>query len=166
MKKLKDNISDKVYTPEAWAMDMISHFHPSGTVLDPCRGGGVFFDNLSEPKLYCEIDDGVDFFSFHDKIDWIISNPPYSIFDPWLDHSLTLANDIVYLIPVNKILSSMPKMRKIYAYGGIAEIRYYGTGREAGFPFGFPVGAVHIKKNYNGPIQISWYRKETINGSE
>ncbi len=158
--KLKDNIADKVYTPEPWALDMIAHFKPTGTILEPCKGKGVFFDNLPEPKLFCEIDEGIDFFEYSGKVDWIISNPPYSIFDPWLDHSLTVANDIVYLIPVNKVLSSLKKLRKIYAFGGIAEIRYYGTGRDAGFPFGFPVGAMHFKRGYDGPMHITWYKKE------
>ncbi len=124
----------------------------------------MFYDEMPAPKKWCEISEGVDFFSMHEKVDWIVSNPPYSIFDKWLDHSLTIGDHIVYLIPVNKLLSSLKKLRKVYAFGGIAHIRYYGTGRDAGFPFGFPVGAVYLRRGYNGPIEISWFA-DVLNNS-
>lgn len=150
------NPEDIVYTPTAWAEDMVDFFQPSGICLDPCRGGSVFYDRLPEPKLWCEITEGVDFFDFTGKVDWIVSNPPYSLFSRWLDHSLDIADNVVYLIPVNKVMSSLQKLHQIYAYGGIAHIRYYGKGRDAGFPFGFPVGAIHLKRGYDGPCGISW----------
>ena len=151
------NPNDVVFTPIEWARDIVDFFRPSGTCLDPCRGESAFFDELPEPKLWCEISEGVDFFEFDGKVDWIISNPPYSLFSRWLDHSLKVADHIVYLIPVNKLLSSLQKLHKVYQFGGIAHIRYYGTGRDAGFPFGFPVGAVYLKKGYVGPMEISWF---------
>lgn len=153
----EQNPNDVVFTPVEWAKDIVAFFQPSGTCLDPCRGESAFFDQLPEPKLWCEIVEGVDFFRFHEKVDWIISNPPYSLFSRWLDHSLELADHIVYLIPVNKLLSSLQKLHKVYRFGGIVHIRYYGTGRDAGFPFGFPVGAVYLKRHYTGPMEISWY---------
>lgn len=151
------NPNDVVFTPIEWARDIVGFFRPSGMCLDPCRGESAFFDELPEPKLWCEISEGVDFFEFHEKVDWIISNPPYSLFSRWLDHSLKVADHIVYLIPVNKLLSSLQKLHKVYQFGGIAHIRYYGTGRDAGFPFGFPVGAVYLKRGYDGPMEISWF---------
>ncbi|MBY3432704.1 hypothetical protein HFN89_00760 [Rhizobium laguerreae] len=154
----EQNRNDVVFTPASWAGDIVDFFKPAGLCLDPCRGGSAFFDVLPEPKLWCEITDGVDFFDFRTKVDWIVSNPPYSIFSKWLDHSLQLADHIVYLIPVNKLLSSMQKLHKVYRFGGIAHIRYYGTGRDAGFPFGFPVGAVYMKRGHEGPVEISWYQ--------
>lgn len=157
MKAVKVNPNDVVHTPKKWAADMIEHFKPEGLTLDPCRGKGAFYDQLTGDKLWCEISEGVDFFKFTQNVDWIISNPPFSTFGPWLDHSLTLASDVVYLIPVNKIFSSIVKLNKIRLWGGIPHIRYYGSGRDLGFPFGFAVGAVHMKKGYSGPISISWY---------
>ena len=152
------NPNDIVYTPTEWARDIVEFFKPEGVCLDPCRGASAFYDVLPEPKKWCEIAEGVDFFEFDEKVDWIISNPPYSTFARWLDHTLDLdPAHIVYLIPVNKLLSSLDKLHKVYRYGGIAHIRYYGTGRDAGFPFGFPVGAVYLKRGYSGPVEISWY---------
>ena len=152
------NPRDVVYTPVEWARDIVAFFSPAGICLDPCRGGSAFYDFLPEPRRWCEIAEGVDFFEFNGQVDWIVSNPPYSKFGRWLDHSLGLAENIVYLIPVNKLLSSLPRLGKVYDYGGIRHIRHYGSGRDAGFPFGFPVGAVHLRRGYDGPIDISWYR--------
>lgn len=150
------NPNDVVYTPEWIALDMIKHFKPEGIILDPCSGGGVFFNNLEGNKYFCEIEKGVDFFDFELPVRWIISNPPYSIFDEWLTHSLPLADEVCYLIPVNKLLSSYKKLQEVYKWGGIKHIRYYGSGRKIGFPFGFPVGAVHLSKNYKGEVGISF----------
>jgi hypothetical protein len=155
--KVDHNPQDLVFTPGEWARDIVAFFEPIGMCLDPCRGGSVFYDLLPSPKHWCEIREGRNFFDFHERVDWIVSNPPYSIFDEWLDHSLKIADNAVYLIPVNKILSSLKKLETIYRYGGIAHIRYYGSGRDAGFPFGFPVGAIHLKRNYSGPMGISSY---------
>ncbi len=43
----------------------------------------------------------------------------------------------------------------VFQYGGIKEIVFMGTGNKHGFPVGFPVGAVHFKKNYKGDIKYS-----------
>lgn len=145
-------------TPQYVADDIIKFFKPEGVILEPCRGSGSFYNTLPDGTLWCEITEGVDFFNFEGHVDWLITNPPYSIFDKWLDKSLDTADNLVFLIPVNKVLSSLKKLKKIYEFGGIEHIRYYGTGRDIGFPFGFPVGAVYIKKNYVGPMNISFFK--------
>lgn len=160
---MKFNPNDIVLTPDKWAADIIEHFKPEGVTLDPCRGEGAFYNKLTGERLWCEITEGVDFFQFNKPVNWIVSNPPYSTFGPWLDHSLTLAENIVYLIPVNKIFSSATKLRKIQKWGGIPHIRYYGSGRDMGFPFGFAVGAVHLQRGYSGPIQTSWHADALAN---
>jgi len=153
-----NNINDVVMTPHYVAKDIIEFFKPSGVILEPCRGTRSFYNQLPEGTLWCEISEGVDFFKFNQKVDWVVTNPPYSIFDKWLDKSLATADNLVFLIPVNKILSSLKKLKKIYKFGGIEHIRYYGTGRDIGFPFGFPCGAVYIKKGYVGPMNVSFFQ--------
>lgn len=75
------NICDVVYTPDWLAADMIADFKPDGIIMDPCRGKGAFFDKLPAGALWCEIEQGRDFFFCEMKVDWLISNPPYSIFE-------------------------------------------------------------------------------------
>ncbi len=40
------NPKDIVYTPEDVAKDIVSFYKPSGKVLDPCKGEGVFLKYL------------------------------------------------------------------------------------------------------------------------
>jgi DNA-binding XRE family transcriptional regulator len=71
---------DVVYTPRVLAQSVVDHFKPSGTILEPCRGSGHFYDAFppNTTKLYCEIDEGLDFFDWHEPVDWIISKGPLS----------------------------------------------------------------------------------------
>jgi hypothetical protein len=150
------NPSDIVYTPDDVARDIVDHFSPSGKCLDPCRGDNAFYKYLPEGSLWCEIKDGKDFFDFNNTVDWIVSNPPYSIFADFLQHSLDIAKDIVYLIPTNKIFQSFRYWDMLRKWGGVREIFFIGGGRSIGLPFGFAVGAVHFQRNYTGGIGITY----------
>lgn len=152
---MSKNIGDKVYTPENIAKQIISEFDLSGTVLDPFKGKGAFYDNFPETvkKDWCEIDDGKDFFTFNERVDWIVSNPPYSIFGDVLDHSFELCDNIVYLIPINKLTSSFTRIKYLRDWGGIPKIILMSP-KEIGFPFGFAVGAVYFKKDYKGQTEF------------
>ena len=105
---MSQNIGDKVYTPPKIAKRIIDSFDLKGKVLDPFKGKGAFYDNFPETveKDWCELDEGKDFFNYNDPVDWIVSNPPYSIFNKVIEHSFELSDNIVYLIQINKITSS------------------------------------------------------------
>ena len=150
------NIKDVVYTPDDVARDVVSFFAPSGRVLDPCRGDGAFYKYLPSGSDWCELKDGKDFFEFHDKVNWIVSNPPYSIFAKFLDHSFEVAENIVYLIPLNKPFNSYAIMKRVEAWGGIKHIFVIGPGAKLNFPIGFCIGAVHFQRGYTGPIGLSF----------
>lgn len=153
--------SDIVYTPDAVAYDIVSHFKPAGKCLDPCLGDGVFLKYLPPDSDWCEIRQGRDFFDYTNNVDWIIGNPPYSIFVDFLRHSFSVSFNVVYLVPTNKIFQSFKIMDQIKAYGGIHTMLVYGGGQNIGMPFGFSVGAFYFKKNYTGGTIID-FRK--ING--
>jgi hypothetical protein len=153
---LKPN--DKIYTPEKIAKQMISFYSMQGKVLDPFKGGGVFYDNLptTVEKYWCEIDEGVDFFEFDKQMDWIISNPPYSIYDEVLEHSFKLSKNVVYLVPFSKVVSSLGRIKKILNYGNIKSIKIIGASK-CGFPFGFPACSIHIQRGYGGDTMIEMW---------
>jgi len=140
---------DVVLTPENIAEDIVRHFNPSGRVLDPCRGEGAFSDQMPGCE-WCEIREGRDFFEWNEPVDWIVSNPPYSIFSPFLRHSMKVAENIIYLIPIIRIYVSDRLMKDIWTWGGVPEIYVIGGGGEIGFPVGFCIGAVHLQKGYMG----------------
>jgi hypothetical protein len=149
-------IKDVVYTPDKIAIDIISWCHPTGVCLDPCRGDGAFFRNFPNERDWCELVEGRNFFDYTRRIDWIIGNPPYSIFDEWLTHSMEISNNIVYILPTNKVFQRIKIMELIQSFGGIFGIRIYGSGKNIGFPFGFSVGAFHFKRNYTGDTRITF----------
>jgi hypothetical protein len=149
----KLNPKDVVMTPTAVAHSIVNHFKPSGRVLDPCKGNGAFVD-LMPGAEWCEISQGRDFFAWKTPVDWIVSNPPYSIFFDWLRHSFALADDIVYLIPLHKIFSGEKYMEAIFQFGGVKEIMYLGSARIANFPVGFSIGAVHFRRGYRGETKL------------
>ncbi len=145
---------DIIATPLETARTVVEHFKPAGRVLDPCSGAGVFRDLLR--CEWCEIREGRDFFAWRERVDWLVSNPPYSIFADFLRHSFTVADNIVYVIPVNKVFNGERQMREIWAWGGVPEILVLGGGASLGFPIGFCIGAVHFQRAYMGPIRVTW----------
>jgi hypothetical protein len=92
--------NDVIYTPIPLAKKMIEmcEITPGMSVLDPCYGGGAFYDNLPEcNKSFCEINLNKDFFLETRRFDLIIGNPPYSILNKWIEHTITLTDKFCYL---------------------------------------------------------------------
>jgi hypothetical protein len=154
-----NNEKDKVYTPEETAIKIINKidelYNLQGIILDPCKGPGAFYNNFPDKcqKDYCEIDEGIDFFKYNKKVDWCVSNPPYSIFNEFLTHSMEICDNIVYLIPINKLTSSGSRVGRLANWGGIPLI-FILSNRDCNFPFGFAIGAVYFKKGYTGDIKV------------
>jgi len=146
--------SDIVFTPVYVSQQILKHLQPCGICLDPCMGDGAFYNYLPIKKQYCEISKGKDFFDFNNKVDWIIGNPPYSIFEDFLKHSFEISDNVSYLVPTNKIFQRQVIMEMINNYGGIKSIIIYGSGQLIDFPFGFSVGNFHFKKGYKGETKI------------
>ncbi len=146
--------SDVVYTPEYIAKEIVINLNPAGICLDPCKGDGAFYKFLPKGSEYCELKEGIDFLEFNKKVDWIIGNPPYSIFEEFLRHSFKLADNVSYLVPTNKIFQRQVIMEMINNYGGIKSIKIYGSGSLIGLPFGFSVGNFHFKRGYKGNTEL------------
>ncbi len=72
--------------------------------LDPCRGEGVYFNNIKSRNLkvdYCEISEGKNYFDYDKPVDVIIANPPFSLVVEFLQKSIELGPIIIsFLIPV------------------------------------------------------------------
>lgn len=148
---------DVVFTPDWVARDMVKLYNPTGIVLDPCTGDGIFLKYLPTGTHWCEITKGHDFYSWNDQVDWVIGNPPYRQFLKWMFHSMDIATNIAYLLPCDKPFISWKMITKMRTWGGLRSMRFYGQGRTLGFPIGFAVGSLHFQKNYFGPIELSYY---------
>ena len=91
--KERDSPNDRWETPISLAKILIemADIQKNDRVLDPSRGGGVFFDNLPEcRKDWCEIDEDKDFYNYNESCDVIIGNPPFSQISDWLEKSAIL----------------------------------------------------------------------------
>lgn len=155
-----EKTGDVVYTPDWCASDMVSWFRPEGRVLEPCRGGGAFMRYLPDDALWCEITEGRDFFKWTEPVHWIITNPPYSQTRQFLRHALALADNVVFLVPARNIFSGYGTIRECAGWGGMAAIRWYGTGGKLGFPMGNAVGAIHWQRGYAGPTTQTFYQDD------
>ena len=98
--KNRQKPNDKIYTPPKIVDIMLDFcgYEKGDLVLEPAKGLGAIYDKLSEPKHYCEIDENLDYFDYDNKVDWVITNPPYSILDSFLKHTYTLCNKFCFLI--------------------------------------------------------------------
>ena len=147
---------DIVLTPDRVAKDIVSRFQPKGKILDPCSGNGAFLDHMPGAE-WCEIRQGRDFFEWKHKVDWIVSNPPYSIFKVFLEHSFEIADNIVYLVPILKIFNSLSIMRITKKWGGVETCYVVGNGKDLSFPQqGYVIAALHFKKDYKGGMHIEF----------
>ena len=95
--------ADIVYTPRSLAKAIIDHHPLTGTVLDPCRGARAFFDQFPNyvDARWCEIAEGRDFMHWQAPVDWIVTNPPWSMFRNFLVHSMRVTKNIVFLAAFN-----------------------------------------------------------------
>jgi len=160
--ELKPN--DVIMTPRHIAKQMIDFYEIKDCerVLDPCAGDGAFFDQYPKEaiKYRMEISEGLDFFDWDvnrsPHIDWIITNPPYSIFPQFLEHCFKVADNVCLLIPLAKLVSSLKRINMVMDYGGIVSMRVIGASR-CGFPFGFPAAAIHMKRGYTGETLIEMW---------
>jgi len=166
MARVSERRGDVVYTPAWAAEDMVRHFKPSGIILDPCRGEGIFHNLLPSGSPWCEISEGIDFFGFTEQVDWVIGNPPYSMTRKWFRHTYAIAKDFVYLIPLRNLFSGYGFLLELYGFGGIVELRLYGTGAALGFPMGNAIGAVHARRGYTGDSIVSFYSRSPIRNQQ
>src|SRR6056297_1655377 len=76
---------DKIYTPEDIAKRLIAKIPvdvENDSMGDPCKGSGAFFNNFpvcEHHKVYLEIDEGKDFLKEGFKVDWQVTNIPFSM---------------------------------------------------------------------------------------
>ena len=149
--------TDLVMTPEYLAKKIIEHFPLEGKVLDPCRGTGAFYNNYPETveKSWCEIREEKGFFSEHNSVDWIVSNPPWSKMRNFISHAMRLAPNIVFLATITHFVTKA-RLRDIHKAGyGIREFYCVDTPPNPWPQNGFQLAAVHIQKDYTGSIIMS-----------
>lgn len=145
--------NDVIQTPIEMAGRVAEHFRPTGSILEPCCGDGNFLRFLPGAD-WCEIDRGRDFLQWRGRVDWIVTNPPWSQIRVFLNHAMTCADNIVFLMTINHIWTAA-RLRDLRKHGfAIKEICLLEL--PATFPIsGFQLGAIHVARGWLGPITVT-----------
>lgn len=152
--------NDLIMTKPSTATWIVNYFKPTGFCLDPCAGENAFYNAMPAPKARLEISEGTDFFEWTAPVDWIITNPPFSIYDAFMFHAMNVSDNIVWFVPMQKAFKNQRLEEAISSYGGLRRVVMLGGGGKHGFPFGFQVGCLHYQRNYNGPIYLDKHYKD------
>lgn len=155
--------NDKVYTPPDVAKTIVSHFSPFGRCMEPCAGKGAFVDALHAWRQVgevdvCEMDQGIDFLALPDgrRYDWIVTNPPWSQFRPFLAKSMAVAENVVFLALLNAwfMRARVADMRA--AGFGMVDVLMLPTPPKPWPQTGFQLAAVHVKHGFAGPVTFNY----------
>lgn len=160
----KSRGNDIVYTPDTLSHRIVQRFLPQikGTILEPCYGGGSFLRAFERNNLHkvvkTEETEGTDFFCFWDKVDWIITNPPWSIYTAWSKHSFNIADNIVFLVLVMHVFYERRIKDMREAGFGIKEILTCDTPPDTPDspwpPNGAQLGVIHLSRGWGGDISF------------
>ena len=76
-------------------------FKDGDILLEPCRGTGSFYNAFPKNTInkYCEINEGIDFLEYNDKVDYVIANPPFAprkLFWSFHQKSMDITNKGIY----------------------------------------------------------------------
>ena len=122
--KHRQNPNDKFYTPKSLVKIHLDKFDiPNNSIIyEPFYGNGAYYDEMkikypSCNILFTEIDMNKDFFDFNEPVDYIISNPPYSIIDKVLEKSINLKPKMIsYLIGFQNITAKRIEFMNQHKY--------------------------------------------------
>ena len=104
---------DRVWTPEFVAEDLVNHFNPIGNVLEPCYGTGNIHKFLPEGSDFCEIEMGKDFYQYEKRVDWILTNPPYSHFSKFIKYGMSISENSVWYCQLGKSFRGLGFLKKL-----------------------------------------------------
>lgn len=164
-------LNDKVFTDVSFAKKIIDYFKPTGICYDPCRGfgtdksgkeGGAFFNQLPEPKRWAEIEEGKNCLDFNEKVDWAITNPPYSAkaYREVSSHCFNIAENVVLLTRVDVAIGTFARINDAKSQKHYLKELILCDYKDAGFaPRGFTLGVFHWERGWNGGTKWSDWRK-------
>ena len=102
------NATDFYPTPLWCAENLDVNWSLFKTAHEPCKGDGRLYEWLKTKGLsttYTEITEDLDFFEWNNKVDLIFTNPPFSIAQEFIDHSLKNADTVFMLLRLNYLAS-------------------------------------------------------------
>lgn len=149
-------------TPRPLAKAIIDHYKPTGRICDPCAGEGAFRDQFPKGKstpYWFEISKGSDFLEHPGQpksFGWIVTNPPWSrdLFNAFLEKSMRVADNVVFLIAMNKLMTR--KRMESIDNAGFRFKEILRVPRPDSWPSsGFEYAAIHLQYAFHGDCKFS-----------
>ena len=152
-------IADVVLTPRDLAAEMVAEIDapPGSSVCDPCMGEGAFYDAFREDwdRSWFEINKGRDFLASSAKVDWCVSNPPFSRAKAWLLHSAAVCRvGFAYILPLHSLTFHRISMLEDLGWFISAVYLFQAP---TGWP-GFQAGLIVWKKGHKGGAEVRTLR--------
>lgn len=99
-----------------WLIDTHCDIKKTDLVLDACKGGGAFYDNIPSgiKKDWCEIDLGKDFIEYKNLVDVCLSSPPLvprKLFWEFMDKAMSITKRKIYWLMNLKSLNTFTPRR-------------------------------------------------------
>jgi len=168
--------SDFYATPKSLTREFLKatdmEWRKDCSIIDPCAGSNAIVDVLKEYGFMCvqshDINtDGVDFLSDNTKVDFIITNPPYSLANEFILHAKQVVrHKFAMLLPITYLqgsyrynhiwLDKQFPLEAIYVFNRFPML--CDTVREDGkFSTGMSCYAFYVwNKNHEGKPEINW----------
>lgn len=150
----EDTRKDTFYTPECVLTPLLDAMIGSYIIWEPCCGSGALVEPLMKTRHAClasDIVNGQDFINWEpeDGFDCIITNPPYSRSDDFLERAYSLGKPFAFLLPISKLGGS--RRENMYRQYGIEIIM---LGRRVNFTT--PTGKSH-KNGSSATFEVAWF---------
>ena len=104
VKGIRLNTTDFYPTPPWCYENLDIDWKQFSSAHEPCRGDGriqKFLEAQGVFTTYSEIREDRDFFDWDEKVDLIVTNPPFSLAQEFIDHSILRANTVFMLLRIN-----------------------------------------------------------------
>jgi hypothetical protein len=93
------------YPTPSWCYEQLPiDFSMFNTAHEPCAGDKRIVNFLTSKGVnttYTEIQEGSDFFDWDDNVDLILTNPPYSYAQEFIEYSIPRASCVIMLLRIN-----------------------------------------------------------------
>ena len=164
--RARRTMNDEIKTNPIFAKKIIDYFSvqfkPNDKFLEPCRGDEAFYQHLPANKEWCEITEGKDFLEYEGRVQWIITNFPWSgkILRPLVRKSCQVSDNLVHLIRCHNIIGTVARHKDFRNENHfIKEIiivpwqdSFINKSNE-----GFALMVIHTQKNYLGDCKWTYW---------
>ena len=124
-KSVNYSLSDECYTPSDQILPLLEYLDKDKTYYEPTSGkSSLIVEGFDKNEYKIVPSDGKDFFDCgpDDVYDGIITNPPYSIKDKFIEHCYALGKPFALLLPVTSFQGG--KRGRMFIEHGMSTLVY------------------------------------------